>query len=325
MDDDPSEIWNKYVIMQYTPPKIGLICGMDKLRAMATFVAIAQGGSLTAAAEALGSSLPAVVRLLATLEKELGVRLLNRTTRRIALTEEGRDYLERCRRVLAEVEEAEAVISARQQHPRGKLAITAPVLFGRLHVAPLVTEFLARHTQVKVELLLLDRIVDLIEEGLDLAVRIGELADSSLVAINSGQTRRVVCASPEYLGQAGMPETPTDLRHHRCIRFTGLSHGQEWEFRQRGRPLRVPVDGPLVTNQGDSAIDACRRGLGCGIFLYYQVRDALAADELRLLLKAYEPPPWPVNVVYPHARLLSSRVRVFLDWFMPQLRLRLAQ
>jgi DNA-binding transcriptional LysR family regulator len=296
---------------------------MDKLRAMATFVAIADQGSLTAAAETLGSSLPAVVRLLASLEKELGVRLLNRTTRRVALTEEGRDYLERCRRVLAEVEEAEAAISARQQHPSGKLAITAPVLFGRLHVAPLVTEFLTRHTRVKAELLLLDRIVDLVDEGLDLAVRIGELADSSLVAVNCGQTRRVVCASPQYLRQAGVPETPADLRQHRCISFTGLSRREEWEFSERDRPLRVLVDGPVVTNQGDTAIDACQRGLGCGIFLYYQVREALAAGELRLVLEAYEPPALPVSVVYPHSKLLPSRVRVFLDWFVPQLRLRL--
>jgi DNA-binding transcriptional LysR family regulator len=298
---------------------------MDKLRAMATFVAIADRGSLTAAAEALGSSLPAVVRQLATLEKALGVRLLNRTTRRTALTEEGRDFLERCRRVLAEVEDAEAAISARQQHPSGKLAITAPVLFGRLHVAPLVADFLTQHARVKAELLLLDRIVDLIDEGLDLAVRIGELADSSLVAINCGQTRRVVCASPQYLRQAGIPETPADLRQHRCIGFTGLSRGGEWEFRERGRRLRVPADGPLVANHGDAVIDACRRGLGCGIFLHYQVRDALAAGELQLLLEAYEPAPLPVSVVYPHSRLLPSRVRVFLDWFVPQLRLRLTQ
>jgi DNA-binding transcriptional LysR family regulator len=297
---------------------------MDKLRAMAAFVAISERGSLTAAAEALDSSLPAVVRLLASLEKELGVRLLNRTTRRIALTGEGRDYLERCRRVLAEVEEAEAELSAHQRQPSGRLAITAPVLFGRLHVAPLVTEFLTHHTRVKAELLLLDRIVDLLDEGLDMAVRIGELADSSHVAVNCGQTRRVICASPHYLRRAGVPETPADLRQHHCIRFTGLSRREEWEFSERGRPIRVLVDGPLVTNQGDSAIDACQRGLGCGIFLCYQVREAVAAGELRLLLEAFEPATLPVSVVYPHSKLLPSRVRVFLDWFVPQLRLRLA-
>ena len=297
---------------------------MDKLRAMATFAAIADRGSLTAAAAALDSSLPAVVRQLASLEAALGARLFNRTTRRIALTEEGRDYLERCRRVLAEVDDAEAAVSARQQRPSGRLAITAPVLFGRLHVAPLVAEFLARHPQVKAELLLLDRNVDLIEEGLDLAVRIGELADSSLVAVKAGETRRVVCASPAYLRRAGTPQKPEDLRHHRCIRFTGLSRGQEWEFRQRGRPLRVRVDGPFATNQGDTAIDACKRGLGCGVFLAYQVREALAAGTLRLVLEAYEQPPLTVNIVYPHAKLLPSRVRLFLDWFRPELGRRVA-
>jgi len=297
---------------------------MDKLRAMATFAAIADRGSLTAAAETLGSSLPAVVRLLAALEKELGVRLLHRTTRRLALTDEGREYLERCRRVLAEVEDAEAVISARKRTPSGRLGITASMLFGRMHVAPLLTEFVARHTEVEGELVLLDRIVDLIDEGLDLAVRIGQLADSSLIAIPCGTTRRVVCASPAYLRKAGRPKHPSELSQHRCIRMTSLAPGPQWEFLEGGRPLRVTVSGPFRTNQADSAIDACRRGLGCGFLLHYQVRDALAAGELKLLLEGYELKPWPVNVVYPHARLLPSRVRVFLDWFVPQLRRRLA-
>ncbi len=296
---------------------------MDKLRAMAAFAAIAERGSLTAAAAALDSSLPAVVRLLAGLEKQLGVRLLNRTTRRSALTDEGRDYLERCRRVLAEVEQADSAVTERQQRPSGRLALTAPVLFGRLHVAPLVAAYLARHPDVKAELLLLDRNVDLIEEGLDLAVRIGKLADSSLVAIACGRTQRVVCASPAYLRRAGTPKSPEDLRAHRCIGFIGLSRGQDWEFVKRGRKVRVRVDGPLITNQGDTAIEACRLGLGCGIFLGYQVRDAIAAGELKVLLQAYAPPPLPVSIVYPHARLLPRRVRAFVDWLRPELERRL--
>src|SRR5262245_52011610 len=169
---------------------------MDKLRAMAAFVQIVEKGSLTAAAEALGTSPPSAVRSLAALERALGARLLNRTTRRIALTEEGRAYYERVRRILADVADAEAAASLKQAVPRGRLAIGAPVLFGRLHAAPLVTEFLARHPEVKVELLLMDRVVNLVEEGLDATLRIGELADSSLVAIEVGRTRRVVCASP---------------------------------------------------------------------------------------------------------------------------------
>jgi DNA-binding transcriptional LysR family regulator len=297
---------------------------MDKLRAMATFVAITDRGSLTAAADALGSSLPAVVRLLAALEKQVGVRLLHRTTRRLALTEEGRDYLERCRRVLAEVDEAEASISARRQSPSGRLSITASTLFGQMHVAPLLAEFLVRHTAVHAELLLVDRVVDLLDEGLDLAVRIGKLADSSLVAVSCGATRRVLCASPAYLRRAGRPKHPADLSQHRCIRVTGLAPGPLWEFRDQARTLRVAVSGPLVTSECHSAIDACRQGLGCGVFMHYQVREAVAAGELKLMLEEYEVPASPVNVVYPHARLLPSRVRVFLDWFVPQLRQRLA-
>lgn len=297
---------------------------MDKLRAMTAFVAIADRGSLTAAADALGTSLPSVVRILAALERELGARLLTRTTRRIALTDEGRDYLERARRVLAQVEEAEAALSARQVTPQGRIALTSSVMFGRLHVAPLVAEFLGAHPRVTAELLLLDRMVNLLEEGMDLGVRIGHLADSSLVAIPVGETRRVLCASPAYLRRAGIPAAPEDLAAHACIRFTGLNSGNEWEFRGPGKPRRVSVDGPLVSNQVDAALDAVVNGLGCGMFLCYQVRAAVAAGRLRYLLRDHEPPPVPIQVVYPQGRLMASRVRTLLDWLVPRLRQRLA-
>lgn len=298
---------------------------MDKLRAMEIFVRIVEAGSLTAAATALDTSLTSVVRSLATLEGALGTRLLNRTTRRIALTDEGREYFERCRRVLAEVEEAENALSARQAKPAGKLALTAPVMFGRLHVGPVLADFLAAHPAVKAELMLFDRVVDLLDEGMDAAIRIGHLRDSSLVAVPLGTTRRVVCASPGYLRRAGTPRRPADLAGHRCLQFLGVAPGSEWEFADSdGKPLRVPVKGLLATNQIDVALDACRKGLGCGAFLDYQVRDALAAGKLRRILPAYEPAPIPVQLVYPHSRLLSSRVRSFVDWAVPRLRERLA-
>jgi DNA-binding transcriptional LysR family regulator len=297
---------------------------MDKLRAMTAFVAIADRGSLTAAADSLGTSLPSVVRTLAALERELGARLLTRTTRRIALTEEGRDYLERARRVLAQVEEAEAALTARQVTPQGRIALTSSVMFGRLHVAPLLAQFLEAYPKVQGELLLLDRVVNLLEEGMDLGVRIGHLADSSLVAIPVGETRRVICASPAYLRRAGTPAAPEDLAAHACIRFTGLHAGSEWEFRDAGKPLRVAVEGPLVTNQVDAALDAALNGLGCGMFLCYQVRAAVAAGRLRYLLRDHEPPPLPIHVVYPRGRLMSARVRALLDWLVPRLRRRLA-
>lgn len=298
---------------------------MDKLRAMATFVRIVEAGSLTAAAERLGASLTSVVRSLAALERALGVRLLNRSTRRIALTDEGREYFERCRRLLAEVEEAEAALTARQLAPSGRLAITAPVMFGRLHVGPVVGELLAAHPALRVELLLLDRVVDLLEEGIDLAVRIGELPDSSLVALPLGATRRIVCASPAYLARHGRPEAPGELASHRCIRFTGLAPGQEWEFGGTGGPQRVAIDEVFATNHIDAALDACVQGLGCGRFLAYQARELLAAGTLVRILRAFEPPPVPVSLVYPHSRLLSSRVRAFIERAVPRLRERLGE
>ena len=279
---------------------------------METFVRIVDRGSLTAAAEALESSLPSVVRTLAALERELGVTLLNRTTRRIALTDEGREYYERCRRLLAGVEEAEAALSARRAAPRGRLRVTAPVLFGRLHVAPLTTEFIGRYAAVQLDLLLLDRVVDLLEEGVDVAVRIGRMPDSSLVAVPVGETRRVLCASPAYLKRAGRPKSPGELARHRCVSFSGLG----W------------TDGAsvvLATNQIDVALDACLAGVGIGQFLGYQVHALLDAGRLERVLAEVEPAPLPVQVAYPQARLLSANVRAFVDWMVPRLRKRLPQ
>ena len=285
---------------------------MDKLRAMQTFVGIVDAGSLTAAADALQVSAPSVVRSLAALEQAVGVRLLNRTTRRSSLTDEGREYYERCRRVLAEVEAADALLTARQAEPRGRLRLTAPLAYGRLYVAPLVREFMARHPAVEVELLLLDRVVDLVEEGIDAAVRIAHLPESSVVAVRVGETRRVVCASPAYLKKSGPPRRPADLSEHRCIVFTGLNPDNEWSF-GAARAQRVSIRPVLRTNQIDVAIDACLSGLGCGQFLSYQVEAAVKAGRLRRVLDEFAPPPVPIQIVYPHARLLSPNVRAFID------------
>ncbi|MBL8482289.1 MAG: LysR family transcriptional regulator [Rhodocyclaceae bacterium] len=296
---------------------------MDKLRAMATFVRIVESGSFSAAAAALGESLSSVVRSLAALEAALGVRLLNRTTRRIALTDEGRDYFARCQRVLAEVEDAEAMLSARRQTPSGRLALTAPVRFGNLHVVPMLTAFLLDHAEMRAELLLVDRVVDMLEEGLDLAFRIGHLPDSSLVAVKLGETRRVVCAGAAYLTAHGRPREPQDLAAHRCLRFTGLGSGTDWEFAANGKTFTVGVSGSYTTNHVDAALAACSAGLGCGRFLGYQVADALASGQVVRLLQEFEPPPLPIQLLYPHTRLLSPRVRAFVDWVVPRLRERL--
>ncbi len=292
---------------------------MDKLRAMQVFVRIADSGSLTAAADALGMSAPAVVRSLAALERGVGVRLLNRTTRRSSLTDEGREYLERCKRVLTEVEAADAVLSARRVEPRGLLRLTAPVTYGRMHVAPLLAGLTARHPGLEIELLLVDRVVDLVEEGMDAGVRIGHLAHSSLVAVRLEETRRVICAAPAYLRRRGLPRVPQDLAAHRTILFSGLTAAAEWSF--GAKPVtRIPIRPFFRTNQFDAALDCCLRGLGCAQFLSYQVDHLIVSGKLRRLLEDFEPPPVPVQLVYPHARLLSSNVRAFADAALAALR-----
>ena len=294
---------------------------MDKLWAMQAFVAIIDRGSITAAADALDTSTPSLVRTLAALEQELGVRLLNRTTRRQQLTDEGMEYLERSRRILAEVLEAEAAVSARRTAPEGRLVVTAPALFGRLHLAPLATEFVTRFPQVRIELLLLDRVVNLLEEGIDLAVRIAHLPDSSLVAVTLGQIRRVVCATPALLRRTGTPREPQELARRPVVRFsTTLGARDEWEFWEAGRRRMVAVEGPFACNQADAAIDACLQGLGFGRFLSYQVQSLVAAGKLKLVLEEFEPEPLPLSLVYPHARLLSARVRSFVDFTSARLR-----
>jgi len=297
---------------------------MDKLRAIATFVRIVEAGSLTAAAAAQHLSGPAVVRQLASLERVLDVRLLNRTTRRIALTEEGREYYERCKRILAELDEADAAAGKRRAALRGELRVTAPVLFGRMHVAPLAAAFARRYPDLAIDLLLVDRVVNLLEEGLDVGVRIGMLADSSLVAVPLGEVRRVICASPRYLARAGTPRTPQALRAHACLRFAGLGSTREWTFRNGAGRLTVPVRGPLSANHADVLIEACVDGLGIGNFLSYQVAPLVASGRLVLLLEDDLPAPVAVSILYPHARLLPARTRRFVDWLREQVPQRIA-
>ena len=293
---------------------------MDRLRAMTTFVQIIEKGSLTAAADALDTSLPSVVRTLASLERHLGVRLLNRTTRRIHLTDDGAQFLERCRTILSEVEEAEAALTSRQTEPQGRLTITAPVVFGRLYVTPIVNEFVRRYPNVSVDLLLVDRFTNLVEEGLDVAVRVAELEDSSLVAIPVGQARRVICASPDYLRRHGTPRLPQDVARHRCVRYTGLASRDEWHFRVGRRNVTIPITSVISCNDIDSALDACVNGLGLGMFFSYQTVPHRKAGDLSYVLEEFEIEPRPIQVVYSHSKLLSTKVRAFVDECVKQLR-----
>jgi len=292
---------------------------MDKLRAMQAFIHIAEQGSLTAAAQVMESSLPAMVRTLAGFEAQLGVRLFNRTTRRISLTEEGRRHLESCRQVLAALADAEAALSADAAEPAGHLRITAPMLFGQMHVAPAVTRFVQQHEKMRCSMVLLDRVVNLLEEGIDVGIRIGEPEDSSLVAQNVGTIRRLVVANPAWLRRHGVPKHPKDLLKANCVRLT--DHSPTWgPFIDQGRPLRLAVSGNLEFNQIAPAVAACAAGAGFGSFLSYQVAPFLKSKQLRTVLEDFEPPPRPINIVYPHARLLPMRTRVFIEWMKQELR-----
>lgn len=285
---------------------------MDKLRAMKTFVQIADDGSLTAAAAALGMSLPAVVRSLAALEADLGARLFQRTTRRIALTQEGLQYLARSRDILAAVAEADASLADEARAPRGPLVVTAPVLLGQRVVAGFVTRFVAANPGIRCSVQLLDRFVDLVDEGVDVGIRIGALEDSSLVASKLGDVRQQVVASPAFLRRTGVPAHPSELRTRPCIRLaTPVRPG--WPFQDGGRKLHVPVDGPLDFNHAGAALLACEQGAGFGQFFSYQVHEAVRARRLRVVLAPFEPPRQPVSIVYPNARLLPARTRAFVD------------
>lgn len=292
---------------------------MDKLKALQAFVAIVDRGSLTAAAEALDSSLPAVVRTLAALESQLGVRLLNRTTRRLSLTEDGRQYLERARRIVADLDDADRSLGAHQAEPSGTLKVTAPVLFGQYLVAPAVTRFLQRHSKMHVDLVLLDRVVNLVEEGLDVGVRIGHLQDASVVARRVASIRHVVVASPALLRRLGTPKHPRELAQLPCLRFSA-TEGGPWTFREAGRLFAVGVHGPFDCNLAAPMLDACAAGLGFVRCLSYQAAPLLAAKQLRIVLGDYEIEPWPVSLTYPSARLLPFRTKAFIESMVDELK-----
>lgn len=291
---------------------------MDKLKAMSAFVRIVEAGSITAAADAMEVSQPSMVRLLAALESELGVRLLNRTTRRMALTDEGREYIERCRLVLSAVDETEASLRARRVEPRGRLRVTSSVTFGRSLLAPLVVDFMSAHPQLRVELVLLDRVIDLVEEGIDVGVRLAQLPDSTLVAVPVGETQRLVLGAPALLRRHRVSDVAA-LQSAPCVSFSGLVGSNDWPMAVNGKPVRVPVHTVFTTNQIDAAILACLRGVGYGQFFDYQVHEPLRSGKLKPVLPGNWPGSTPIQVVYPQARLLSGNVRSFVDFVRPRL------
>jgi DNA-binding transcriptional LysR family regulator len=286
---------------------------MDRIDAMQAFVAVADLRGFAPAARKLGLSPSGVTRLIAALEDRLGARLLQRTTRSVALTDVGSRYLERARRILADVEEAEGSAREERTRPGGRLVVSAPVGFGRLHVSPIMSEYLNRHTEVSGDLRLSDRYVNLVEDGVDCAVRIGHLADSSLVARHVGEMRRIVVASSDYLRRRGEPDTPEAIASHQTIQFGAMTAGPDWHFARDGNEVRVVPTPRLTTNSADAAIQYAEQGGGLTRVLAYQAAEAIKRGRLKIVLAKFEQPPLPVHIVYPTSRLLSAKVRTFID------------
>lgn len=295
---------------------------MDRLDGMRVFVAVADAGGFAPAARALRLSPPAVTRAVAALEERIGARLLHRTTRTVRLTEAGARFLADAKRILAELDEAEATAAGAHAEPRGLLAVTAPMLFGRMHVAPVVLGFLERFPEVAARTLFVDRVVDLIDEGIDVAVRIAVLPDSTLSAVRVGQVRRVVCASPGYLAQHGVPAVPRDLADLDCIGFQAATMPAPWVFPGRsgegGETVRPPMR--LLVNNADVAVAAAVAGYGVTRVLSYQAAEAVRDGRLVVLLADHEPPPIPVQLVHLEGRKAAARVRAFVDFAAERLR-----
>jgi DNA-binding transcriptional LysR family regulator len=293
---------------------------MDRFHSMQVFVAVADTEGFASAARKLYMSPPAVTRTIAALEDHLGVMLFHRTTRQVKPTDAGIRFLEDCRRILADLDEAEESVAGAHRVPRGKLFVTASSRFGYLHVAPLLIEFLERYPEVSVQTLFVDRVVNLIDEGLDVAVRIGELPDSALTAIRVGSVRRVICASPEYLDARGIPQVPEDIRSHDIVQFSSLASKAEWHFKGLEGNVTIPFSTRLTVNTADVAIAAAVAGRGLTLVLSYMIAPELVSGKLKIVLADYENPSLPVHVVYQEGRKAAAKVRAFVDFAVEGLR-----
>jgi DNA-binding transcriptional LysR family regulator len=289
---------------------------MDRFHLMSVFVAVAEEEGFAAGGRRLRMSPPAVTRAVVELEERLGVKLLDRTTRYVRVTEAGQRYLEDARRILAEVDAADEAAAGINAEPRGALAVTAPVLFGRKFVTPVIVDYLRRYPDTQVSAMFVDRVVNLIEEGLDVGVRIGDLPDSSMRALRVGSVRLVLCASPKYLERHGSPRAPQDLLRHGLIASIAGNNALDWRFGN----TTLKVQPRLTVTSNDAAIEAALRGLGIARLLSYQVASHAAGGKLRIILREHEPPPRPIHIVHREGRYTSVKVRTFVDLMAARLR-----
>jgi DNA-binding transcriptional LysR family regulator len=298
---------------------------MDRFASMATFVAVIEAGSFSAASRKLAVPLATVSRKVSDLEDFLGVSLINRTTRKISLTEVGRSYYDSCRRLLDELGEMERAATGEYRTPRGELVLTAPIVFGRMHLAPIIVDFLKAYPEVDVRLQLEDRVVNLNDEAIDLAVRISELPDSSQMAVRVGLIRYVVCATPAYLAEHGTPAHPRELIRHDCVTRTKLDMPDAWPFKIGSQIKSFPVQRRLSVNTAEAGIEAVLAGGGLARVLCYQIAQAQRDGKLVTVLGEFEPPPLPLSLVYPSTRVVPMKLRAFLDFTVPRLKQRLQQ
>jgi DNA-binding transcriptional LysR family regulator len=293
---------------------------MDRLNMMAIFIAVAEQEGFAGAARLLNISPPAVTRAVAALEAHLGVKLFNRTTRFVRLTEAGQRYAEDTRRIIAAADEADEAATGINAEPKGHLVVTAPVLFGRSYVIPGISDYLQKYKNTEVTVLFLDRIVNLLEEGVDVGIRIGELPDSSYKALRVGQVRRVLCASPSYLAEHGIPSTPDALVKHQLIVAGAISATVDWRFENDGSPVSIRIKPRLRVTSNDAAIEAAVLGLGITRLLSYQIATQLASGELKIIMCEFEPKPMPINIIHREGRYASAKIRSFVDLMSTRLR-----
>jgi DNA-binding transcriptional LysR family regulator len=293
---------------------------MDRLSAMAAFLAVVDSGGFAAAARRLNVSPSVVTRAVAELEERLGVRLLVRTTRFVRVTEAGTGYADDCRRILADIETADGAAAGAHAAPRGRLTVTAPVNFGRMYVLPIVQSYLAQFAMVDATCWFVDRVVNLVDEGVDLAVRIGDLPDSSLQAVQVGQVRQVLCAAPDYLAQHGVPQRPEALAQHLVVAATGVTPTTEWRFFEGRRQLPVRLQPRLTVSTNEAAAAAATAGMGITRLPLYQIAQAVQDGQLRLVLEDFERAALPIHVVHREGRNAPHKVRAFLDLAVATLR-----
>jgi DNA-binding transcriptional LysR family regulator len=298
---------------------------MDRLEAMSIFLTVVEAGSLSAAARRLHAPLATVSRKVSDLESHLRTKLFNRSSHKLVLTEAGSSYVAACKRILADVTEAEYAASGEYAAPTGQLTVTAPVDLGRVHLIPILAEFLKAYPKIDVHLVLNDRVMSLSEEQIDVALRMGALPDSTLRALRLGVIRRVFCASPAYLAARGTPRTPNELAGHDCVSYTALLLPDVWRFPSDKTNLAVRVHSRLIVSNAEAACEAARAGIGITPAAFHLIEEALEAGTLTTLLEDFEPPAWPVSLVYVAGRFLPIKMRAFLDFAAPRLKARLLQ